>query len=49
MTAEISIRGGTVVDGTGSAPFRADVGITDGKVVEIGDEVRGDRQIDASG
>jgi N-acyl-D-amino-acid deacylase len=49
MTAEVSIRGGTVVDGTGSPPFRADVGITDGKVVEIGESVSGDRQIDASG
>ena len=49
MTAEISIRGGIVVDGTGSPPVQADVGITDGKVVEIGDSVRGERQIDASG
>jgi N-acyl-D-aspartate/D-glutamate deacylase len=49
MTAEISIRGGIVVDGTGSPPAQADVGITDGKVVEIGDSVRGERQIDASG
>ena len=30
------IRGGTVVDGTGSAPRQADVGIRGGRVVEIG-------------
>src|ERR1700737_705717 len=49
MTAELSIRGGTVVDGTGSPPFRAHVGITGGRGVEIGEAVPGDRQIDASG
>jgi N-acyl-D-aspartate/D-glutamate deacylase len=49
MTAEIAIRGGTVVDGTGSPPIRADVGITAGKVVQIGESVAGDRQIDATG
>jgi N-acyl-D-aspartate/D-glutamate deacylase len=49
MTAEVSIRGGTVVDGTGSPPFRADVGIAGGKVVEVGRDVSGDRQIDATG
>jgi N-acyl-D-aspartate/D-glutamate deacylase len=49
MTAEVSIRGGTVVDGTGSPPLRADVGIAGGKVVEIGPDVSGDRQIDATG
>jgi N-acyl-D-amino-acid deacylase len=49
MTAEIAIRGGTLVDGTGSPPIRADVGITDGRVVEIGESVAGDRQIDATG
>src|SRR6202165_3144488 len=30
------IRGGSVVDGTGAAPRQADVGIRDGRIVEIG-------------
>ena len=29
------IVGGLVVDGTGEEPYRADVGIKDGKIVEI--------------
>lgn len=30
------IRGGTIVDGTGAAPFSADVRIRDGQIVEVG-------------
>jgi N-acyl-D-aspartate/D-glutamate deacylase len=49
MTAEVAIRGGMLVDGTGSAPRRADLGIAGGRISEIGENVAGDREIDASG
>jgi N-acyl-D-amino-acid deacylase len=44
------IRGGTVVDGTGAAPFGADVGIRDGRIVAIG-QIAEDagNEIDAAG
>ncbi len=33
---DVAIRGGEVIDGTGAARSRADVGIKDGRIVEIG-------------
>jgi N-acyl-D-aspartate/D-glutamate deacylase len=47
---ELVVRGGTVVDGTGAAPFRGDVAIRDGRIVAIG-EVPSDGRacLDASG
>ena len=30
------LEGGTVVDGSGSAPFTADVGVRDGRIAEVG-------------
>jgi len=36
MAHDIVIRGGTVVDGSGSKRFSADVGIKDGVIAEVG-------------
>jgi N-acyl-D-aspartate/D-glutamate deacylase len=36
VTLDWLIEGATVVDGTGAAPFTADVGIQDGRIAEIG-------------
>jgi N-acyl-D-aspartate/D-glutamate deacylase len=49
VTVDLAIRGGTLVDGAGSPPTRADVGIAAGRVVEIGSSVRGRRELDATG
>jgi N-acyl-D-aspartate/D-glutamate deacylase len=47
--AEIVIRGGTLIDGTGSPGRRADVAVARGRVVDIGDGLAGTRELDASG
>ncbi|HVA06230.1 MAG TPA: amidohydrolase family protein [Acidimicrobiales bacterium] len=49
MNADIVIRGGTVVDGTGAAGQVADVAVTDGTIVDIGPGLSGERVLDASG
>jgi N-acyl-D-aspartate/D-glutamate deacylase len=49
MSAELVIRGGTVVDGTGAPSVRADVAIANGRVTEIGPNLTGDRILDAGG
>jgi N-acyl-D-aspartate/D-glutamate deacylase len=44
------IRGGTIVDGTGAAPFTGDVGIRDGRITSVGVVDEAARQeIDADG
>ena len=40
MTADVVIRGGTLVDGTGAPGRPADVAITDGVITDIGDGPR---------
>jgi N-acyl-D-aspartate/D-glutamate deacylase len=49
VAAEIVIRGGTVVDGTGAPGRPADVAVSGGRVVEVGQGLDGDRELDASG
>ena len=50
---DVLIRGGIVVDGTGAAPRRADVGLVADRIAFVGDAARGDvratRTIEAAG
>ena len=47
MPADLVIRGGTVIDGTGAPGRAADVAITDGKITQIGPNLDGERTLDA--
>ena len=49
MSAEIVIRGGTVFDGSGAPGRAADVAIADGVIREIGSNLHGGVELDASG
>jgi N-acyl-D-aspartate/D-glutamate deacylase len=50
MAETLVIRGGTVADGTGSAPFEADVALKGDKIAAVGRDLpKGDREIDARG
>jgi N-acyl-D-aspartate/D-glutamate deacylase len=48
--ADLIIRGGTIVDGTGTTPYEGDIAITAGKITEIGKITgRAPEEIDARG
>jgi N-acyl-D-amino-acid deacylase len=49
MSADVVIRGGTVIDGTGSPGQLADVAVTDGRISGIGTGLTGSRVLDATG
>src|SRR3954454_9078625 len=49
MSADIVIRGGTLIDGTGAPSRAADVAITDGVISDIGDKLDGKRVLEADG
>jgi len=47
---DLVLRNGTIVNGSGGAPFRADVAVADGVITEIGNvAVPGSEEIDADG
>jgi N-acyl-D-amino-acid deacylase len=49
-TLDLALRGGTILDGSGAAPFKADIGISNGLIEEIG-VLQGNalQEIDATG
>jgi N-acyl-D-aspartate/D-glutamate deacylase len=49
MDGEIVIRGGTLIDGTGTPGYQADVAVSDGLIVGVGEGLSGTREFDASG
>ncbi|MFD3451766.1 amidohydrolase family protein [Streptomyces sp. NPDC058691] len=46
---DLAIRNATIVDGTGNPPYTADVGITHGRITEIGCARTASRTLDATG
>ena len=39
MSYDLLIKNGTIVDGTGEAPYRGDLAVRDGKIVAINDDI----------
>ena len=47
---DLILQGGTIIDGTGSAPYIADIGIKDGKIAAIEPHIaQNENRLDASG
>ena len=49
VVIDLAVRHGVVVDGTGAAERRADVGIDDGRIVAVGDVPEAGQEVDAAG
>ena len=51
MAADLVIRNGRVVDGTGAPSFIGDVAVVDGKISAVGPnlEIQAEKEIDATG
>jgi N-acyl-D-aspartate/D-glutamate deacylase len=49
MAHDLVIRGGTIVDGTGSDRYSGDVAVDDGRIAAVGGRLDGARVIDADG
>ena len=49
--ADLLVRGGTIIDGTGGEAYRGDVAVVDGRITEIGDltDATANQKIDAIG
>ena len=48
--ADLVIRGGTIIDGSGGEPIEGDIAIVGGKISAIGPNLpKGDEEIDATG
>jgi predicted amidohydrolase YtcJ len=47
QTVDLAIRGGVIV--TASSRYRADIGVRDARITQIGGEFSSDREIDANG
>ena len=48
-TYDVVIKGGTIYDGSGGAPFVGDVAIEGDRIVAVGGSAKGEREIDAKG